>query len=669
MADQGPGIADADLPHVFDRFYRADTARNTPGTGLGLSIVAQTVTQHGGWVRAGRLGPGRSRVHRPAARAIGLEERGACPQPVVPRPDCHALRPCNRRETSPRSAVGADAEQGGCCGSRWKPSSSIDLATAAGPAHPRGCRSPRGSWCTAGGRAAADPARSSGAATVQVVDRRRATEMGVGDQPELTERGQRAIDRRPVDAGRRCLGAADDLVGCQVLVGAVQHLDHGLAGPRHPLACGRGAVRMRRPPGTARLTAASSILTSPSGTHPSSEELRRDRISRCDIVASGTTRGNRLEEVSHVSPGLAGHHERARTGRRLSPGQKRRSIVGMAIFIALLHLLGWGTLIGIVAPEQYQVGEAGVLGIGLGLVAYTLGMRHAFDADHIAAIDNTTRKLMARRASARCRWASGSPSGTRPSCSCWSLLLAFGVRALAGQVSDEGSCCSDHRRGRGRRVRHILDDHRHSQPGGADRHHQGVPADAAGAYDETALEAQLNSRGFMNRILSGATKAVRKPWHMYPVGVLFGLGFDTATEIGLLVLAGGAAAFSLPWYAILTLPILFAAGMSLLDTLDGVFMNVAYGWAFAKPVRKVYYNITVTSLSVAVALIIGTIELISILTDKAGIDSGPLAAIATIDLDVRRLRDRRVLRARLGDRCTVWKYGRVEEKWSAGLQA
>ena len=116
----------------------------------------------------------------------------------------------------------------------------------------------------------------------------------------------------------------------------------------------------------------------------------------------------------------------------------------------------------------------------------------------------------------------------------------------------------------------------------------------------------------MNRFLGGLTKSVRKPWHIYPIGVLFGLGFDTATEVGLLVLAGGAAAFNLPFYAILVLPILFAAGMCLMDTADGVFMNCAYGWAFARPVRKVFYNITITSISVAVALIIGTIELIGV---------------------------------------------------------
>jgi high-affinity nickel-transport protein len=142
----------------------------------------------------------------------------------------------------------------------------------------------------------------------------------------------------------------------------------------------------------------------------------------------------------------------------------------------------------------------------------------------------------------------------------------------------------------------------------------------SGRYDEAALEEQLNNRGFLNRILSGATKAVTKPWQMYPVGLLFGLGFDTATEVSLLVLAGGAAAFALPWYAILTLPVLFAAGMCLLDTIDGCFMNFAYGWAFSKPVRKVYYNITITALSVAVALIVGTVELVSIFTDELSIE-------------------------------------------------
>ena len=349
--------------------------------------------------------------------------------------------------------------------------------------------------------------------------------------------------------------------------------------------------------------------------------------------------------------------------------QEWHSIIGMASFILLLHVVGWGVLIGVVAPQHYQVSSTQVLGIGLGLTAYTLGMRHAFDADHIAAIDNTTRKLMAE--------------GKRPvSVGFWfSLghstivfglvaLLALGVRALAGQVEDESSLLQRITGVAGTAVSGtflyiigiinlviligIVKEFRKM------RH---------GAYDEQALEAQLNNRGFMNRILSGATKTVSKPWQMYPIGVLFGLGFDTATEVGLLVLAGGAAAFALPWYAIMTLPILFAAGMSLLDTIDGCFMNFAYGWAFSKPVRKLYYNITITGLSVAVALIIGTIELISILTEKTGITTGPLAAIANVNLDLVGYAIVALFVIAWVVAVIVWKYGRIEERWSAGLRA
>jgi high-affinity nickel-transport protein len=190
-----------------------------------------------------------------------------------------------------------------------------------------------------------------------------------------------------------------------------------------------------------------------------------------------------------------------------------------------------------------------------------------------------------------------------------------------------------------------------------------------GRYDEETLEEHLNKRGFMNRILGGLTKSVRKAWHIYPIGLLFGLGFDTATEVGLLVLAGGAAAFNLPFYSILVLPILFAAGMCLADTVDGVFMNAAYGWAFARPVRKVFYNITITSISVAVALVIGSIELISVLTDKAHITHGPLAAIAGINLDYAGYAIVGLFVAAWLVAMAIWRFGRIEEKWSAGLAA
>jgi nickel/cobalt transporter (NiCoT) family protein len=248
------------------------------------------------------------------------------------------------------------------------------------------------------------------------------------------------------------------------------------------------------------------------------------------------------------------------------------------------------------------------------------------------------------------------------------LLLAFGVRALAGEVEADGSTL-------------------HNVTGLIGTGVSGVflfligiinlvvlvgivrvfREMRRGRYDEAALEEQLNSRGLMNRILGGATRAVAKPWQMYPVGLLFGLGFDTATEVSLLVLAGGAAAFALPWYAILVLPVLFAAGMSLLDSVDGCFMNFAYGWAFSKPVRKVYYNITITALSVAVALIIGSVELVSILTDRAGITSGPLAWVGGLDLNYVGYAIVGLFVASWVVALAVWRLAHIEDKWTAGL--
>jgi nickel/cobalt transporter (NiCoT) family protein len=389
----------------------------------------------------------------------------------------------------------------------------------------------------------------------------------------------------------------------------------------------------------------------------------------CDTVASEAGEGLEAGGRVLLAPRIATvRGVPVRVRGRLSR-EEWRSIAGMAGFILLLHALGWGVLVGIVAPQHYQISSTQVLGVGLGLTAYTLGMRHAFDADHIAAIDNTTRKLMG--------------DGKRPvSVGFWfSLghstivfglvtLLAVGVRALAGQLENDSSLLQQMTGVVGTAVSGtflfligiinlvvllgIIKVFRQMR---------------RGVYDGDTLEKQLNSRGLINKILPGATKAVTRPWQMYPIGVLFGLGFDTATEVGLLVLAGGAAAFALPWYAILTLPILFAAGMSLLDTIDGCFMNFAYGWAFSKPVRKIYYNITITAISVAVALIIGSVELISILTQRAGITSGPLAAIANVNLDFVGYAIVALFVLAWVVALTIWKYGRIEEKWSAGLRA
>jgi len=352
-----------------------------------------------------------------------------------------------------------------------------------------------------------------------------------------------------------------------------------------------------------------------------------------------------------------------------------RSLVGMGSFIVLLHVVGFGLLFGAVAPEHYRLGgDHPVFTVGVGVLAYTFGLRHAFDADHIAAVDNTTRKLMADYAD------QGVVDRKPLSVGFWfslghstivfglAFLLSVGVKALASPVENDGSTL-------------------HSVTGVIGASVSGVflwilgilnlavllgimkvfREMRSGAYDEAQLEEQLNKRGFMNRFLGGLTKSVRKPWHIYPIGVLFGLGFDTATEVGLLVLAGGAAAFNLPFYAILVLPILFAAAMCLMDTVDGVFMNAAYGWAFAKPVRKVFYNITITSISVAVALIIGSIELIGVLADQAHITTGPVAAIAAIPLDYAGYAIVALFVLSWLFALAVWRFGRIEERWTSEL--
>ncbi|MEU7659261.1 HoxN/HupN/NixA family nickel/cobalt transporter [Streptomyces lincolnensis] len=339
---------------------------------------------------------------------------------------------------------------------------------------------------------------------------------------------------------------------------------------------------------------------------------------------------------------------------------------GMAAVIVALHVIGWFTLIAIVAPHHYSIGEKS-FGIGIGVTAYTLGMRHAFDADHIAAIDNTTRKLMGE--------------GQRPlSVGFWfslghssvvfalALLLSLGVKTLAGPVRDDGSGLHDVTGLIGTTVSgtflYIIAAINLVILAGIWKVFRQM---RSGHYDEAALEEQLNNRGFMNRLLGRVMKSITKSWQMYPLGLLFGLGFDTATEIALLVLAGSGAASGLPWYAILCLPVLFAAGMSLLDTIDGSFMNFAYGWAFSKPVRKVYYNLTITGLSVAVALLIGTVELLGLLVDRLGLHGPFWDWIAGLDLNVLGFVIVGLFFATWIVALIVWKVGRIEEKWSAGL--
>ena len=364
--------------------------------------------------------------------------------------------------------------------------------------------------------------------------------------------------------------------------------------------------------------------------------------------------------------------------RRSLTTRDRRSLAGMAGFVALLHLLGFGILFGLVVPQHYRLGgDHPVFTIGVGVLAYTFGLRHAFDADHIAAVDNTTRKLLADNA---VREAENRPTRKPLSVGFWfslghstivfglSFLLALGVKAVVGPVENDNSTLHSATGVIGASVSGvflwILGVLNLVVLLGILRVFRGM---RTGRYNEAELEEQLNKRGFMNRFLGGLTKSVRKAWHIYPIGVLFGLGFDTATEVGLLVIAGGAAAFNLPFWSILVLPVLFAAGMCLMDTIDGVFMNAAYGWAFAKPVRKVFYNLTITAISVAVALVIGTIELLGVLADQAGITSGPIAWIGAIPLDYAGYAIVGLFVLAWAFALLVWRVGRIEEKWSAEL--
>ncbi|MEX3634067.1 HoxN/HupN/NixA family nickel/cobalt transporter [Paraburkholderia sp. BR14320] len=362
-------------------------------------------------------------------------------------------------------------------------------------------------------------------------------------------------------------------------------------------------------------------------------------------------------------------HSEARPSIALLPSTPAQgaTLLALLVFIALLHVVGWGTLIMLVDPLHLSMGSK-AFGIGVGLTAYTLGMRHAFDADHIAAIDNTTRKLAGE----------GKPAvsvgfwfslGHSTIVFALTLLLALGVHSVAGYINRENSAF------------HALTSVVGTSVSGAFlyliaafnlvtlidivklfrqlRH---------GHFDEASLDALSERRGFLNRLLAPFMRIVSKSAHMYIVGLLFGLGFDTATEIALLVITGSGAASGLPWYATLCLPVLFAAGMLLFDTIDGSFMNVAYGWALSRPVRKIYYNIVVTSLSIGVALLIGTLEILGLFREWLDLHHGAFAWLVELDLDKIGFAIAGLFVATWLVSIAVWKLGRVEEKWAPRAQ-
>jgi nickel/cobalt transporter (NiCoT) family protein len=259
--------------------------------------------------------------------------------------------------------------------------------------------------------------------------------------------------------------------------------------------------------------------------------------------------------------------------------------------------------------------------LGIALVVYGLGLRHAVDADHIAAIDNVTRKLMQmkqRPVSVGFFFAMGH-----------SLVIIVVAALVAGAVNllgrfqsfqDIGGTIST-----AVSAIFLLAIAAMNIIIFASIYKSYRRVRAGGAYVEEDLDVLLNNRGFLARIFRPVFKLVTRSWHMFPVGFLFGLGFDTATEVAMFGVSAAQAAKGVPFAAILVFPVLFAAGMSLVDTTDGVMMLGAYDWAFIKPIRKLYYNMTITFVSVVVALLIGGIEALGLIGDQFGL-KGPFWA-------------------------------------------
>lgn len=343
----------------------------------------------------------------------------------------------------------------------------------------------------------------------------------------------------------------------------------------------------------------------------------------------------------------------------------------MVSTVVALWVLGWVLLAGgVAAVGHLRLNKQYVFGFGLGFVALTLGMRHAFDADHISAIDNTTRKLInegQRPLSVGFFFSLGHSTIVF----LLAVLLNFGIKSLDAAVNNDSSQLH--------RITGIIG----TSVSGTFLYIIAIlnliilvsilkvfKGMREGRYNDAELEEHLNKRGFMNRFLGPLARRIDTPWKMYPIGVLFGLGFDTATEVALLVISGTAVVGGLPFYAVLSLPILFAAGMSTFDTADGCFMNFAYDWAFAKPVRKVYYNIAITGLSVVVALCIGTIEILGLLEQEFNLPStGFWGFMANFNINTAGFVIVGAFIVTWAIALLWWHYGHVEERWEAGIAA
>ena len=325
---------------------------------------------------------------------------------------------------------------------------------------------------------------------------------------------------------------------------------------------------------------------------------------------------------------------------------------GFGAAVVFLHLVGWGLFL------YYARHNPAIA--GLGSLAYTFGLRHAFDADHIAAIDNTTRKLLqdGKRSMGVGFFFSLGHSTIVFSLAAGLAVAAKTVNSTIPGFRNVGGYIGTSVSGTFLILIGLLNLVVLLDVLGVFRQMK------RGVYNEQKLEEALQSQGLMSRFfLKRIGDRIDASWKMYPLGALFGLGFDTATEIGLLAIAAGVATHHVPFLAVVSLPIVFAAGMSLMDTIDGAFMSHAYGWAFSNPIRKVYYNITVTSLSVAVALLIGMTELMQVLAAKLSLDGGFWAFLAGLNFGNLGYVVVGLFVATWAFSLVVWKTRRIEARW------
>jgi high-affinity nickel-transport protein len=355
----------------------------------------------------------------------------------------------------------------------------------------------------------------------------------------------------------------------------------------------------------------------------------------------------------------------------MTPAERRRVSLMYGSILAM-HVVGFFIFITFVIPAHYKG-----LGIGVSVLAYTLGLRHAFDADHIAVIDNTTRKEMNEREG------TGKP---RPFCFGYffslghsTVVVAMGVGIVVAEKLVFGQILNSHSALErfGTLFGTLVSAGFLFLIGGLNLVIlSGIVkvfrAMRRGEYDEAELERQLDNRGFFYRFFGRWMRAISKEWQLYPVGFLFGLGFDTTTEVLLLATTAFLALQHIPWYAICCLPVLFTAGMAVMDTTDCIFMNLAYGWAFFNPVRKVYYNLAITGLSVSICFLVGGIETLGLIsTEVKGLSNarGFWSFMRDFNLNVAGFAIVGLFVLTWVGAVLIWRYGHIEEKWSAKLHA